>query len=95
MRRDALDDLLHEADALVWTALGAASLCERLDPLLSAATTETIPSALADDDPLLLAALGLVSLRRTTERWLHQAAPPTRPDEADEPGPERYEDLLR
>lgn len=95
MRRDALEDLIDEADALVWTALGAASLCQRLEPLLAAATKETTDSALTDDDPLLLAALGLVSLRRTTERWLHQAAPPTRPTEADEPTSERYEDLLR
>jgi hypothetical protein len=94
MRRDAIDGLTSEADALVWVALGAASLSRCLEELLT--SSGSAKDSLDDDDPLLLAALGAVSLRRTVERWLHEAKGPEQetPLPSDAP-PLCDEDLLR
>ena len=41
MRRDAIDGLTSEADALVWVALGAASLSRCLEELLTSSALDS------------------------------------------------------
>lgn len=61
-------------DSMVSAALGALGWIEGLDAWLRAAEEAESVDKLDSDDPALLAVLGLVSLRRTTLRWLHEAA---------------------
>jgi hypothetical protein len=61
-------------DGVVHAAAGIVALVHTLDEWLAAACAERTRDALAQDDPALLAALGLVSLRKTVLRWLVHAA---------------------
>jgi len=56
---------------LVLAALGMLSASARLDDLLLLGRQD---EPLADDDPVVLAALGALSLRRSLRRWLALAA---------------------
>lgn len=61
-------------DSILALALGAQSGAREFDAWIERATRAEAAPALADDDPALLAVLGLISLRRTTRRWLDEAA---------------------
>jgi hypothetical protein len=61
-------------DAIVALALGAMSRLRALDAWLDVAVRAERGERLASDDPTLLAVLGLISLRRTTLRWIDEAA---------------------
>jgi hypothetical protein len=93
MSRPTPHSLLPEADAFELVALGLASALEAFDRRLACAASGDAPP-LPADDPALLAALGLVSLRRTAGRWLRQACPPAAPSEGAE-SPPAPRDLLR
>jgi hypothetical protein len=78
------EPLAHETDGFVHVVLGLLAELRRIDAVLPPATDAPAPSA--DDDPATLAVLGLVSLRRTLERWVEIAgrdvadpAPPRTP----------------
>jgi hypothetical protein len=65
-------------DAVLALALGSLSFGQCFETLISRATASAVPP-LDLDDPLVLAALGVVSLARSLRRWLEEAAAPTRP----------------
>jgi hypothetical protein len=64
-----------EQSPLVPLALGLTSFFERAEEALSSGGADELPT-LAGDDPLLLAGLGLLSLRSVLDRWLALACEP-------------------
>jgi hypothetical protein len=66
-----------EKSPLVPLALGLVSFFERAAEVLSSGDADELPP-LADDDPLLLAGLGLLSLHSVLDRWLALAREPDR-----------------
>jgi hypothetical protein len=65
-------------DEVLALALGSLSVTQRFENMVSRAATPG-RRPLGIDDPLVLAALGLVSLGRSLGRWLEEAAEPERP----------------
>lgn len=64
-------------DAVLALALGSLSFAQRFEEMISqVATTAVRP--LDVDDPIVLAALGVVSLGRSLRRWVEEAAEPVR-----------------
>lgn len=70
--RTPTEPLARETDGFVHVVLGVLAELRRLDACLPPATDA--PPRADDDDPATLAVLGLVSLRRTLERWIEIAA---------------------
>jgi hypothetical protein len=69
-----------EQSPLVPLALGLVSFFERAAEALSSGDADGLPP-LADDDPLLLAGLGIIALRSVLDRWLAlTCAPDLDPD---------------
>lgn len=90
---------VDEYNQLVPLALGLLSASRRLDAVLEASLAADAPrdEAVPGDDPVLLAALGVVALRARLGRWLEHAAPDSTSDR--DPAPAEAEpvrsELLR
>jgi hypothetical protein len=63
----------HQHDALLVLALGSLSLAQRFESLVNHTSAQGTP--LDRHDPVVLAALGVVSLGRSLRRWLDEASP--------------------
>lgn len=62
-------------DTVLALALGALALAQRVEEAVRRASTPGSP-ALEADDPIVLATLGVLSLGRSSRRWLMEAAEP-------------------
>jgi hypothetical protein len=74
--------------------LGAKKLLDDFAREAAASRTDGEP-LLPDDDPMLAAALGFISLRRTLDRWLRQTASAPAPVDDVPPSPDADSALLR
>ena len=71
-------------DTVLALALGALSASRRFDAYVARASAPG-SRPLGADDPLVLAALGAISLGRSLSRWLEEAAEPRRAAHVDVP----------
>ena len=73
----------HQHDTLLVLALGSLSVAQRFEALVGRTSGQTPP--LDGDDPVVLAALGALSLSRSLRRWLEEASPVREMAVADQP----------
>jgi hypothetical protein len=83
-------------DAVLLLALGSLSLFQHFEQLIRPAADPAV-RPLEVDDPLVLAALGVVSTGRSLRRWLEEAAPPAAAPDRSVPSihPATPSDILR